>query len=498
MIKPLLFLSITLALAACATSPVSLPQEARLSRCLALYAAVDQAVVEYGTRPSSPRSLPDFPYLRINRFLAGYRLSELDNTERQAWLAQSAKLDQATRQRELASLPMSVKQTLTDQYAGSISLADKLSSCSQALRTQDLSNSERLRVIEEQAIVPDDYVTFQRVIGLYPLTGLPVRYGVARWHKDARELFAQPLEDIIVKGRLHRFQPPLAEPVVKIDFARLKRDALGIPQLSSEQLEGLFNRHAPVWEIDVTGNFDLPGAPYWQTENSPSVDTGKPIIYRYRSHTHWQKMPLLQLNYLIWFAERPRTGPFDILGGALDGLIWRVTLDQRGKPLIYDSIHPCGCYHQFFPRTALRIRLQALDLPEPPLIPQFAPRLWKGERMVVRVESGTHYIQRVYADTPTGTEYAWRDYHELYAVPTPNRARRSLFDAAGLVPGTERLERFLLWPMGVPSPGAMRERGRHATAFVGRRHFDDANWLNQIFEPATADVAIYWVPVETE
>jgi hypothetical protein len=30
----------------------------------------------------------------------------------------------------------------------------------------------------------------------------------------------------------------------------------------------------------------------------------------------------------------------------------------------------------------------------------------------------------------------------------------------------------------------MRERGRHATAFVGRRHFDDADLLNQLFEPA--------------
>ncbi|NJN47663.1 MAG: hypothetical protein HC808_15615 [Candidatus Competibacteraceae bacterium] len=57
----LLLLLIILALAACATNPASRPQDARLSRCLALYAAADQAVAEHGTRPSSPRSLPDFP-----------------------------------------------------------------------------------------------------------------------------------------------------------------------------------------------------------------------------------------------------------------------------------------------------------------------------------------------------------------------------------------------------------------------------------------------------
>ena len=59
-----------------------------------------------------------------------------------------------------------------------------------------------------------------------------------------------------------------------------------------------------------------------------------------------------------------------------------------------------------------------------------------------------------------------------------------LFGSDGLVAGTERSERWLLWPMGIPSPGAMREQGRHATAFIGRRHFDDPDLLDTLFEPA--------------
>ncbi|NJN47664.1 MAG: hypothetical protein HC808_15620 [Candidatus Competibacteraceae bacterium] len=431
--------------------------------------------------------------------MAEYQLMALNNAEQQAWLTQSAKLDRAIRHWELASLPPSELRTLTDQYAGSMSLVDELNACSQALRSYDLTNPERLMVLANQTSVPDDYVTFQRIIGLYPLTGIPVRLGVARWHEEARELFAQPLKAVAVHGQLQRYQPPIAKTDVHVEFARLRRDALGFSQLDSEQLEALFNHHAPVWEIDVNGGFDLPGAPFWQGDNVPSVDTSKPVVYRYQSYTRWRKTPLLQLNYLIWFAERPRSGVLDILGGALDGLIWRVTLDKQGEPLVYDSIHPCGCYHQLFPRTALRVRPQALDLPESPLITQFAPRLWEGERLVVRLASGTHYIQRVYADSPTGTEYAWRDYHELYAVPTPDQDhRRSLFNAQGLVVGTERSERFLLWPMGVPSPGAMRERGRHATAFVGRRHFDDADLLEQIFEPAASTVTDSRMRAEAE
>jgi hypothetical protein len=47
--------------------------------------------------------------------------------------------------------------------------------------------------------------------------------------------------------------------------------------------------------------------------------------------------------------------------------------------------------------------------------------------------------------------------------------------------GTERAERFLFWPMGIASAGAMRQWGRQATAFVGRRHFDDADLLERRF-----------------
>ena len=62
-----------------------------------------------------------------------------------------------------------------------------------------------------------------------------------------------------------------------------------------------------------------------------------------------------------------------------------------------------------------------------------------------------------------------------------------MFGPDGLVAGTERGERFLFWPMGIRSAGAMRQWGRHATAFVGRRHFDDADLIERRFELDLAD-----------
>ena len=74
------------------------------------------------------------------------------------------------------------------------------------------------------------------------------------------------------------------------------------------------------------------------------------------------------------------------------------------------------------------------------------------------------------------------DYHALRALPLPNGGHRSLYGPDGIVPGTERGERWLLWPMGVPEPGAMRQWGHHATAFVGRRHFDDPDLIERYFQ----------------
>jgi hypothetical protein len=79
-----------------------------------------------------------------------------------------------------------------------------------------------------------------------------------------------------------------------------------------------------------------------------------------------------------------------------------------------------------------------------------------------------------------------REYAGLRSLALDD-GHRSLFGEDALVFGTERSERFLLWPMGVPSAGAMRQWGHHATAFVGRRHFDDPGLVEAGFHVGPAD-----------
>jgi hypothetical protein len=385
---------------------------------------------------------------------------------------------------EWNSLPQTLRAELNRRSALE-DLPAALERCAGLLQTVDAADTGRLALIRERARVPGEYLTVNQVLGLYPLTLLPVDYGVFHYQEDTRATFARPLAALPVRGEPRRYGPMPTAPRPIIDFAAIPRDALGIPEPNAEQLEALFARHAPVWEIDTAGDADRPGAPYWRADGAPTVDFTEPVAYRYVSYARWRGEPLLQLNYLIWFAARPRTGAFDLLGGPLDGLLWRVTLDRAGRPLLYDSIHPCGCYHLLFPGLVLRLRPETARWAEPPLAPQAAPAVGADERIVLRLAAGTHDLQRVYSDRPGAVvALEWRDYAALYAVPVTGGGRRGLFGSNGLVAGSERAERWLLWPTGVPSPGAMRERGRHAIAFVGQRHFDDADLLDRLFEPA--------------
>jgi hypothetical protein len=216
----------------------------------------------------------------------------------------------------------------------------------------------------------------------------------------------------------------------------------------------------------------------------PQVDAGEPTVYVHSTYTRYRGQALLQLVYTIWFSERPRRGSVDLLAGALDALVWRVTLAPDGEPLVYDSMHACGCFHLFFPTPRAMPRPTPDRLEEWAFAPQPLPRVAEGERPVLSIATGTHYLERIalVRGADSVVRYTLRSYDELRSMPRAGGEHASAFGPDGLIAGTERLERFVFWPMGIVSPGAMRQWGRHATAFVGRRHFDDAELFERRFE----------------
>ncbi|MEJ2366412.1 MAG: hypothetical protein P8017_17390, partial [Deltaproteobacteria bacterium] len=144
----------------------------------------------------------------------------------------------------------------------------------------------------------------------------------------------------------------------------------------------------------------------------------------------------------------------------------------------------CGCYYKSFPTKRLKV-LEKISYAEPPLFlkaPELNPSL---ESMTVAMESRTHFVQHLYP-SPRGLPsksifYPLVDYGELLSLPLPKGGAKSMFSENSIAPGSQRLERWILWPTGVLSPGAMRQWGRHAVAFVGKRHFDDPYFMEKMF-----------------
>jgi len=126
-------------------------------------------------------------------------------------------------------------------------------------------------------------------------------------------------------------------------------------------------------------------------------------------------------------------------------------------------------------------------------VPASIPAPDPGEQMRLVLEAGTHALRQVTAGPVDGprdgpaTPYRLVPEDRLRSLPDPGGGSRSFYGESGRVPGTHRLERLFFWPLGVPDAGAMRQGGSHATAFVGRRHFDDARLLDERFSiPAPA------------
>ncbi len=265
--------------------------------------------------------------------------------------------------------------------------------------------------------------------------------------------------------------------------------ALGLPAFPQSTLSRLIVRHAPHFEIETASDDDRPGALVWQRDAtdglSITIAPERPVLYVRTSHTHFAGRWLLQLIYTLWFPARPAAHADDVLAGRLDGLLWRVTLAEDGTPLVYDTIHPCGCYHLFIPTEWVRARPPPETVDEGLFAPQTVRSPAANERVVLRLAAVTHYLQQVAVDAAPhehALALALRDDDELRALPLPDGGTRSAFAADGLIAGSERLERFYFWPMGVASAGQMRQWGRHATAFVGRRHFDDPMLIDRYFE----------------
>src|SRR5262245_7558903 len=480
----ILMIGAALLAAGCASTPSLAPHleagTAEVRECAQWYRALDDEIDAAGVRDAQYSRVPGFPHLRVDRLMAASRERASENElAMRAFSERLGELDLESRRHELQNLQAANEEARDHALR-------RARDCGRVLREADLASADARRALVGAARVPDDYSTVQRFLGLYYLTRIPFAAGVRRWERETLEAFQR---EAAPGANRVRFAPPPITPLPRNAVAgwlgRAAFDPLGQPTLSERELERVAGAYAPSFDIAIGGDYDRFGWLRWRRGMAgPQVETAEPAAYVHSAYTRYRGQLLLQLVYTIWFPERPSSGGVDLLAGRLDGLVWRVTLAPDGEPLVYDTMHPCGCFHLFFPTPRARLRPAPDPQEEWAFVPQMLPRVEDGERPVLTIASGTHYLERVslVRGTDSIVRYAWRSYDELRSMPRGVRESASAFGPDGLITGSERLERFLYWPMGIASPGAMRQWGRHATAFVGRRHFDDADLFERRFD----------------
>ncbi|HVG05649.1 MAG TPA: hypothetical protein VM937_11990, partial [Burkholderiaceae bacterium] len=468
-----------LVVAGCATvDPYALPpmvqnlqRDDAVGYCARLFADIDRRIESLHVRDAEAHRIAGFPYLRVDRVSAALAARAIGSEQTQAWRARLRELDESARATELANATLSI---------------DDLPRCRSLLESAD-TDAAAIASLRAAAKVPDDYSIGLRVLGVYPLARLPFAAGIARWQADTRAAFTTPLDALPVRGQLLRYGPAQS---LELPPTTLSVDVLGVPIISAAQAAALFARHAPVLHIDAAGEFDRIGGLKLDAEDQVFVDAAAVVVYTRLTYALIGGLIHPQLVYTFWFGERPRAagGTFDLLAGKLDGVVWRVTINAAGDALVYDSMHACGCYHLFFPTEKVVTRSLPATLDETLFVPQTVRGVGRGEKVVLGIESGTHYLQRVLVGTisedgqPPAIAYALQDERKLTTMPRRAGGTRSAYGEDGMIAGTERAERWFFWPMGIKSAGQMRQWGHHATAFVGRRHFDDPLLFDAYFD----------------
>lgn len=292
-IAELILLFVTSFLTGCATVETrpAAPTDDVLTACRMLYQEVDAAIDHAGIRDYGLSPVRDFPYLRTTRLLASFRGELTGQKHWTAWTTHMADLDAESRALELRNLPTSVGGRRNGI------LGEELNRCRERLLAADLTQPERRAMLRDATRVPDDYVTWWQVLGLYPLTAPFVSTRISAWHIETHNTFATPLAELPVAGELVRWASSpgalLATPEVG-EILHRSLDPLGIPMPTGTDLDRLFDTFAPVWEVDVMDNNDRIGMAHW--DNGPVVNVARPTLYRKVSHTRFGDQVLLQLN----------------------------------------------------------------------------------------------------------------------------------------------------------------------------------------------------------
>lgn len=452
------------------------------------FTELDQVVDEYMVREASDFQVSGFPYLRTNRFLAAMK-DRVNGDSREIWVEWMRQLDLKARKKEVSNLPEDAVTELTNRLpivSNRQELLAEVADYSEQTLAYDLRQTDFYEAVKSAVYITGEYSMTMRTFGLYPLATIPVAYATEKQYNIFRDWHQTPLESLAVDGNITVFTPAIhpvySEQDISAVFAPSRRNLFGLPNLADTEIKALVLAYAPVIQQDVTGTFDLFGKVKWKNGHVKIVFQN-PTVYYYITYSLFKGEPVIQLNYAFWYSGRWGENSPGIERGPLDGVTLRITFDPDGRPVMADIMNNCGCYYFYVPRKERVEKVLTSSDGLYPFVPTWLPDEFPRHRLSLRINSGWHQIQKVFAEEiPANTiTYEMLPYDVLEAVPHAGNGTESVFSPKGIMKDSSRIEPYIFFSMGIPKIGYMRQRGHHAIKLVGRAHFTDPDLFDNNF-----------------
>ncbi|WP_420429459.1 hypothetical protein [Algiphilus sp.] len=348
--------------------------------CRPLYEELDAAVAEAGVADASYRRIPGLPFLRGSRTLASFAPPLSDLHRAGEWLMQMRFNDAFSREIEMQSLGWPAQKV-------AVTMSD-IRLCAVWLSALELQEPERWQQLLAQ-VAPDAPVADNQ--------GLQ------------RQLESLRAPATSTDGYQVAMTPPPAPEAAEVlaQFDELPRDPLGRTGMVSDAWQALAARYAPALaRASEKAPAPAVGTLGW-ADAGLVVEQRAPTLYYLPTFVRVNQQTLLQFNYFAWRAKDKQPP---------QGHAWRVTLDEAGLPLLYESIAQNGENYQW--------RHAQQDADER-----------AGHAFTHEGADALTTLPRTAAQ-PT-TVYALELYENVLKLPTDAQQIRSAFDPQGRLRGTD-------------------------------------------------------------
>ncbi|VAX42402.1 hypothetical protein MNBD_PLANCTO02-2144 [hydrothermal vent metagenome] len=298
----------------------------------------------------------------------------------------------------------------------------------------------------------------------------------------------------------------------KVYIPNRQRPALSGEQITSATPQQLAAFYSPIIvqqfkEVSDKGyryphDSDLIGEPFLtptgKRDPITNIDVSQPTMYALYENGQVAGRLHKQLTYTVWYPRHPRTKNFDIEPGHIDSGVVRITLDDNNRPLLYETVLACGCYHKVFVERRIENAAAAqYGQPEEGKEHSIAKNIPLGfdfevagivdsnydqpAAPVVFVSSGDHKVLGLHSSSQFQfpdengqvASYRLADYSELLHLTYGNNgATHSMFNPNNdqQVYGADRFERYIFWVIGTDDAGHPRRNDQILL------HFDQARW----------------------